>query len=372
MLIGVPKEIKVHEYRVGLTPESVSELVAAGCRVLVERDAGAGIDATDGDYSAAGASIAATPDELYGEAELVVKVKEPLAPERARLRAGQALFTYLHLAPDPEQARDLVASGCIAIAYETVTAPDGGLPLLAPMSAVAGRMSVQVAAHYLERPHGGRGVLMSGAEGVRPARVVILGAGVVGSNAARIAVAMGAQVSVLARAKEELERVSSACGGRVAVALSTPESIAGQVHEADAVIGAALVPGARAPTLITKDMLPGMQRGAVLVDVSIDQGGCFETSRPTTLAEPVYEVSGIVHYCVANMPGAVPRTSTYALNHATLPFVKKLAGLGVVAALREDEYLRAGLNVCRGAVTQREVARAVGLPPVAPLTALAA
>jgi alanine dehydrogenase len=371
MLIGVPKEIKIHEYRVGLTPESVRELVARGHRIVVETEAGAGIGATDLDYQAAGATIAATPEEVFARAELIVKVKEPLALERARLRAGQALFTYLHLAPDAEQGRDLVNSGAIAIAYETVTSPQGGLPLLAPMSVVAGRMSIQVAAHYLERPHGGRGVLIPGATGVPPARILVLGAGVVGSNAALSAIGMGGEVTVLNRTTEPLQRLSSHAGPHLKTMISTSETIREQLCDADAVIGAALIPGALAPKLVTRTMLAGMKPGAVLVDVSIDQGGCFETSRPTTHAEPVYLIDGIVHYCVANMPGAVPRTSTYALNYATLPFVKELADRGVEQALRLNEHLRDGLNVYRGAVTRREVADALGYPYTEPLHALA-
>ena len=372
MLIGVPKEIKVHEYRVGLTPESARMLAARGHRVLVETQAGAGIGADDGDYRAAGAAIAANAAEVFAQAELIVKVKEPLAPERARLRPGQAIFTYLHLAPDAEQARDLVKSGAIAIAYETVTAPQGGLPLLAPMSAVAGRMAVQVAAHYLERPQGGRGVLMSGAAGVQPAQVLVLGAGVVGANAVKVAMGMGAEVAVLNRSPGPLRRLVIEQGSRLKTIVSTPESVAAELRRADAVIGAALVPGALAPRLVTRGMLADMKPGAVLVDVSIDQGGCFETSRPTTHAEPVYTVDGIIHYCVANMPGAVPRTSAYALNYATFPCVAELAGRGVAQALVNDEHLRNGLNVCRGSVTNREVARAVGCEYVEPLRALGA
>ncbi len=372
MLIGVPKEIKVHEYRVGLTPESVRVLVERGHRALVERDAGTGIGAEDVDYLAAGAAIAVASEDVFGEADLVVKVKEPLAPERARLRHGQALFTYLHLAPDPDQARDLVQSGAIAIAYETVTAPGGGLPLLAPMSAVAGRMSVHVAAHYLERPHGGRGVLVSGADGVEPARLLVLGAGVVGANAVRVAVGMGAEVMVLNRSDGALQRLRAAYGARIRTLLATPETIAAQLARADAVIGAALVPGALAPKLVTRNMLTGMQQGAVIVDVSIDQGGCFETSRATTHADPTYVVDGVTHYCVANMPGAVPRTSTYALNAATLPFVIELADRGIVQALTANEHLRNGLNVYRGEMTRREIALALGYRYMEPLRALSA
>jgi len=361
MRIGVPKETKVHEYRVGLTPESVRRLAALGHRAIVEMSAGAGIGATDADYAAAGAEIAATAADVFARAELVVKVKEPLAPERAMLRPGQALFTYLHLAPDAPQARELLASGAIAIAYETVTSAQGGLPLLAPMSEVAGRMSIQVAAHHLEKPHGGRGLLLSGATGVPPARVLILGAGVVGTGAAEIAVAMGAEVTVIDPSAEARERLASRLGPRLKTLASSPEAVAEQLASADAVIGAALVPGALAPKLITRPMLAHMQPGTVIVDVAIDQGGCFETSRPTTHADPVFTVDGIVHYCVANMPGAVPRTSTYALNYATYPFVEELAQRGVVAALRANRHLLNGLSVCRGRITQPEVAQALGL-----------
>jgi alanine dehydrogenase len=360
MWIGVPKEIKVHEYRVGLTPESVRRLVALGHQAIVERDAGAGIGASDADYAAAGAEIAATAAEVFARAELVVKVKEPLAPERAVLRPGQALFTYLHLAPDAPQAKELLASGAIGIAYETVTSAQGGLPLLAPMSEVAGRMSIQVAAHHLEKPHGGRGLLLSGATGVPPARVLVLGAGVVGSNAAEIAIAMGAEVTVLNPTAEPLQRLASRLGPRLHPLLSNPQAIFEQLASADAVIGAALVPGALAPKLVTRAMLGRMQPGAVLVDVAIDQGGCFETSHPTTHSDPVFTVDGIVHYCVANMPGAVPRTSTYALNHATYPFVEELAQRGVVEALRANRHLLNGLNVYRGRITRPEVAAALG------------
>jgi len=297
-------------------------------------------------------------------------VKEPLAPERAWLRAGQALFTYLHLAADAEQTRDLVKSGVIAIAYETVTSPAGTLPLLAPMSEVAGRMAVQVAAHFLERAHGGRGILLAGATGVPPGRILILGAGVVGSNAARIALALGAEVTVLSRSAGPFERLRAELGPRLKTGIATPEAIVQALAAADAVIATAMVPGGLAPKLVTRAMLAGMQQGAVVVDVSIDQGGCFETSRPTTHADPVFTVDGILHYCVANMPGAVPRTSAYALNHATLPFVQELAGRGVARALAENEHLRNGLNICRGAVTRREVAEARGYPYTEPLRAL--
>jgi len=362
MLIGVPKEIKAEEYRVGLTPESVRQLSAAGHTVLVQSEAGDGIGAADAAYRAVGATIAASAAEIFGTVQLIVKVKEPLAIERAMLRRGQALFTYLHLAPDAEQVRELVASGAIAIAYETVSAAGGALPLLAPMSEVAGRMAVQVAAHHLERPHGGRGLLLSGATGVPAARVVVLGAGIVGTNAATLAARMGAQVHVLNRSDAPLRRLAAVLGDRVRVSLATPKEISAALREADAVIGAALVAGALAPKLVTRAMLASMQRGSLLIDVSIDQGGCFETSRPTTHAAPVYTLEGIVHYCVANMPGAVPRTSTYALNRATLPFVLMLANAGIDDALRADPHLRDGLNVYRGAVTRPEVAQALGYP----------
>ena len=361
MLVGVPKEIKSHEYRVGLTPQSVRELAARGHLVLVERDAGAGIGASDAEYRTAHAVVVDTADEIFSRAELIVKVKEPQQEERRKLRPGVVLFTYLHLAPDPEQAKDLVASGAVAIAYETVTSEKGGLPLLAPMSEVAGRMSVQVAAHFLEKPHGGRGVLMSGATGIAPASVVILGAGVVGSNAAMVAVGMGAAVTVLSPSPEPLRRLEFQLGSRMRTMICSPAAVEEAARNADAVIGAALVPGALAPKIITREMLRTMRAGAVLVDVSIDQGGCFETSHATTHAEPTFIVDGIVHYCVANMPGAVPRTSTYALNTATLPFVLALADLGWKAALQRDRHLRNGLNVCRGRVTSRGVADALGI-----------
>lgn len=371
MRVGVPREIKIHEYRVGLTPQSVRELAVRGHSVLVERDAGAGIGAANEEYRAAGAAVVDTADEVFAQAELVVKVKEPQAVERRRLRPGQVLFTYLHLAPDLAQASDLVASGAIAIAYETVTSERGGLPLLAPMSQVAGRMSVQVAARFLEKPQGGRGVLMSGVPGVAPASVVILGAGVVGSNAALVAAGMGAQVTVLNHTLDQLRQLESQHGSRVRTVLSSRAAVEEAVRSADAVIGAALVPGGLAPRLVSRGMLATMRPGAVLVDVSIDQGGCFETSRPTTHADPVFVVDGIVHYCVANMPGAVPRTSTYALNHATLPFVIALADQGWKAALERDPHLRDGLNVCRGRVTNREVADALGLAWSDPIAAIA-
>ena len=371
MRVGVPKEIKIHEYRVGLTPQSVRELAARGHSVLVERDAGAGIGASDEEYRAAGAAVVDTADDVFAQADLIVKVKEPQAAERRKLRPGQVLFTYLHLAPDPAQASELVASGAVAIAYETVTSEGGGLPLLAPMSEVAGRMSVQVAARFLEKPQGGRGVLMSGVPGVAPASVVILGAGVVGSNAALVAAGMGAQVTVLNHTVDQLRQLESRHGSRVRTLLSSRAAVEEVVRSADAVIGAALVPGALAPKLVSREMLATMRSGAVLVDVSIDQGGCFETSRPTTHADPVFVVDGIVHYCVANIPGAVPRTSTYALNSATLPFVIALADHGWRAALEREPHLRNGLNICRGRINNPEVADALGRRWRDPIEAIA-
>ncbi len=361
MIIGVPKETKVHEYRVGLTPASVRELVRHGHDVRVESGAGAAIDFSDADYRSAGAKIAAGAAEIFAAADLVVKVKEPLPAERARLRENQVLFTYLHLAPDPLQARDLLASRAVCIAYETVTSSAGALPLLAPMSEVAGRMSIQAGASALEKSHGGRGVLLAGVPGVAPARVVILGGGVVGLNAAQMAVGLGADVTVIDQSIDVLRRIDARFGGSVKTLYSTQATIEAEALEADLVIGAVLVPGAAAPKLIERALLPRMKRGAVLVDVAIDQGGCFETSRPTTHDQPTYEVDGIVHYCVANMPGAVARTSTLALNNATLPFVLALADKGWKRALREDAHFRNGLNIVAGKVTHRAVAEALGL-----------
>ena len=356
MLIGIPKEIKNHEYRVGLTPSSVRELTAAGHSVIVERNAGAGIGATDTEYELAGAGIVQGADEVFALADMIVKVKEPQAGERAQLRPGQLLFTYLHLAPDPQQCKELIASGAICIAYETVTQAGGGLPLLAPMSEVAGRMSIQAAAHSLERAHGGRGVLLGGVPGVPPAKVVILGAGVVGSNAAQMAVGTGAQVVVIDRSIDALRRMDRLLGARVTTVMSNSDNIEEQVLSADAVIGGVLIPGAAAPKLVSRDLLRRMKPGSVVVDVAIDQGGCFETSRPTTHADPTYVVDDVVHYCVANMPGGVSRTSTYALNNATLPFVLALANKGWRQALLDDPHLRNGLNVASGKVTCLEVA----------------
>jgi len=364
MLVGVPKEIKSQEYRVGLTPESVHEVVAHGHRVTVESGAGGGIGAGDEDYRSAGATVATAAAEIYAAADLIVKVKEPQAAERRMLRPGQVLFTYLHLAPDAEQTRDLIAGGAIAIAYETVTDAHGGLPLLTPMSQVAGRLAVQAGGSCLERVHGGRGVLLGGVPGVAPARVVVLGGGIVGANAAQIAVGVGADVVVLDRNVEVLERLSQRFGAAITTLYASRAAVQRAVIGADLVIGAVLVKGARAPHLVTRDMVRRMQPGAVLVDVAIDQGGCAETSRPTTHAEPTYIVDGVVHYCVANMPGAVPRTSTYALNNVTLPYVLALADKGWRRALAEDAHLREGLNVAAGQVTCAAVAEAHGLPLV--------
>jgi alanine dehydrogenase len=360
MRIGVPKEIKNHEYRVGLTPASVREIVGHGHEVNVQASAGAGIGATDADYLAAGARVLPSAKEVFASAEMIVKVKEPQAVERKRLRKGQVLFTYLHLAPDPRQAKDLVASGVTAVAYETITAPGGGLPLLAPMSEVAGRMAVQAGAHCLEKAAGGMGILLGGVPGVPPAKIVILGGGVVGYNAARIAVGSGAHVVILDRSINVLRRMDDIFGASVVTVFSNRENIEKHVLSADLVIGAVLVAGAAAPRLVTREMVKRMKPGSVLVDVAIDQGGCFETSRPTTHAEPTYVVDGVVHYCVANMPGGVPRTSTYALNNATLPYVLELAGKGWKAAMKGNPHLLAGLNVHEGKVTCREVAEALG------------
>jgi alanine dehydrogenase len=370
MLVGVPREIKNHEYRVGLVPASVRELTARGHRVIVERGAGAAIGLADGDYVAAGAELVGGPGEVFARSELIVKVKEPQPAECRQLREGQVLFTYLHLAPDPAQAALLLESGVTAIAYETVTDKAGGLPLLAPMSEVAGRMAVQAGAACLEKSRGGSGVLLAGVPGVAPGKVAVLGAGVVGYNAALMAAALGAEVTVLARSLERLRFIDNQFRGRVRTLHSTAEAVEASVAAADLTIGAVLVPGAATPHLVRREQLQLLRPGSVLVDVSIDQGGCFATSRPTTHAEPTFVVDGIVHYCVANMPGAVPRTSTFALNNATLPFVVALADKGVRRALAEDAHFRAGLNVDRGRITCRPVADALGLPWVDPQGAL--
>jgi alanine dehydrogenase len=372
MLIGVPKEVKVHEYRVGLTPGSVKELVAHGHAVLIERDAGAAIGFFDAAYVAAGARIAADAPEVFGEAELIVKVKEPQPQEWARLRAGQVLFTYLHLAPDPAQTKGLLESGASAVAYETVTEAEGGLPLLRPMSEVAGRMAPQVGARCLEKEAGGAGILLGGVPGVAAAKVAVIGGGVVGANATRIAHGMRAQVTVLDRAARVLSALDIEFGGAVETRFATREAIEEAVADSDLVIGAVLVPGAAAPKLVTRAMVAAMRPGSVMVDVAIDQGGCFETSRPTTHADPTYVEEGVVHYCVTNMPGAVARTSAVALNNATLPFTLQLAGKGLARAIAENPHLAAGLNVHAGRVTYAAVAEALGLDHVPPLRAVAA
>jgi alanine dehydrogenase len=361
MRVGVPKEIKVHEYRVGLTPPSVAELTARGHSVVVETGAGGGIDFTDTDYTAAGATIAATPQAVFASADMIVKVKEPQLHECAWLRPGQTLFTYLHLAADKPQAQALMASGATCIAYETVTDRHGGLPLLRPMSEVAGRMAVQVGAHYLEKEQGGRGILLGGVPGVAPGRVAILGGGVSGVNAAQMAVGMRADVTIYDISTARLAEIDEMFEGRVKTAFSSRAAIAAAIARAHVVIGAVLIPGAAAPKLVNRDMLKLMKRGSVLVDIAIDQGGCFETSRATTHADPVYVIDGIIHYCVANMPGAVARTSTFALNNATLPFVLRLADYGAVAAMAADPHLAEGLNVSGGEIRHGAVAEALDL-----------
>lgn len=362
MRIGVPREIKDNEFRVALTPSSVAELTRAGHVVMVEQGAGLGAGLDDGEYIAAGATLCFGPDPLFAAAELIVKVKEPLAPERAKLRPGQVLFTYLHLAADARLTRELMSSGAHCIAYETVTAPDGGLPLLAPMSEIAGRLAPQVGAHFLEKHAGGRGVLLAGAPGVPAAEVFVLGAGSVGSQAAAIAAGMGANVVVADRNVDALRRLETKLGGSVRTVFSTPAAVAEVIKRADLVIGAVLKPGAPAPKVVTFDMLKTMKPGAVIVDVAIDQGGCCETSRPTSHSDPVYVVEGVLHYCVPNMPGATPRTSTFALGNATLPFVIAIAGKGWRQALDEDPHLRAGLEISAGQLLSSAVARAHGLP----------
>jgi alanine dehydrogenase len=364
MRIGVPKEIKIHEYRVGLVPSSVLELVHHGHEVLVQTGAGLGAGLTDADYVAAGAKMVDSADQIFAEADMVVKVKEPQAEERKKLRPGQILFTYLHLAPDAPQTRDLIDSGAICIAYETVTAPNGSLPLLTPMSEVAGRLAPQVGAHALEKAQGGRGVLLGGVPGVPAAEVVILGGGVSGTHAATIAVGMGAQVTVVDRSADALKRLAAQFGTSISTVFSTRSAIEELVRRADLLIGTVLVPGAAAPKLVTKEMVRTMKQGAVIVDVAIDQGGCVETSHATTHADPTYVVDGVVHYCVANMPGAVARTSTFALNSVTLPFTLALANHGWKKALAQDVHLRNGLNVSEGQVTCEPVAQAHNLPYV--------
>lgn len=369
MLVGVPKEIKNHEYRIGLTPSGVRELVLHGHQVLVQRGGGQSIGLTDADYERAGARIAEDAASVFAQAEMIVKVKEPQPEECAMLRPGQVLFTYLHLAPDPQQAAALQRSGCTAIAYETVTDGHGGLPLLAPMSEVAGRMAIQAGAHALEKAQGGSGVLLGGVPGVKPAQVLVIGGGVVGINAARMAMGLHARVTVLDRSLERLKYLDELYGQQLTTLYSTRDAIEQCLPHTDLVIGAVLIPGASAPKLVSRDQLALLRPGSVLVDVAIDQGGCFETSHPTTHQQPTYEVDGIVHYCVANMPGGVARTSTFALTNATLPFVLLLAERGL-QALRDDQDLRNGLNVHAGKLTHRAVAQALGQEFVRPLDAL--
>jgi alanine dehydrogenase len=370
MLIGCPKEIKPQEFRVGMTPAAAMEATRAGHCVIVETQAGAGAGFTDDAYRAAGAEIVDTAEEVFARAELIVKVKEPQAVERKRLREGQVLFTYLHLAPDPEQTRDLIDSGCTAIAYETVTDRSGGLPLLAPMSEVAGRLAPQMGAWTLQKANGGRGVLMGGVPGVAPAKVVVIGGGVVGTHAARVAAGMGADVTVLDRSLPRLRYLDDVFGRAFGNGFASAEKTARHVAEADMVIGAVLIPGAAAPKLVSRAQLSERNPAAAVVDVAIDQGGCFETSRPTTHQDPIYEVDGIMHYCVANMPGAVARTSTQALGNATLPFLMALAAKGWRLACSEDEHLLAGLNVHAGKLTYEAVGKALGLPVINPREAL--
>jgi len=364
MRIGVPKEVKNNEYRVGLTPASVRELVAHGHQVLVQREAGSAIGLDDALYQAAGAELADTAQVVFERADMIVKVKEPQPVECAMLRPGQILYTYLHLAPDPEQTAGLIKSGAVCIAYETITGAGGGLPLLAPMSEVAGRMAIQAGATYLEKEHGGRGLLIGGVPGVAPAHVVIIGAGVVGTNALQMAVGLGARVTVLDKSVDRLRQLDLVFGNRISTVYSTAASIEEAVLDADLVVGGVLVPGAAAPKLVTRSHVSRMKKGAVMVDVAIDQGGCFETSHATTHTNPTYLVNGVVHYCVANMPGAVARTSTFALNNATIGHALVLADKGWKAALRDNEHLRSGLNICQGQVTYEAVAHALGLPYV--------
>jgi alanine dehydrogenase len=370
MKIGCPKEIKPQEFRVGMTPDAAREAVAHGHKVMVETGAGVGAGFTDADYKAAGAQIVDTADEVFEKADMIVKVKEPQAVERKRLREGQVLFTYLHLAPDPEQTKDLLQSGATCIAYETVTDARGGLPLLAPMSEVAGRLAPQVGAWTLQKANGGRGVLLGGVPGVAPANVVIIGGGVVGTAAARVAVGMGARVTVLDRSVPRLSYLDDIFHGKLVTQYSSAGALAELARTADMVIGAVLIPGAAAPKLISKAQLKDMKPGAVLVDVAIDQGGCFETSRATTHQDPIYEVDGILHYCVANMPGAVARTSTQALGNATLPFMLALANKGWKKACAEDKHLLNGLNVHAGKLTYEAVGVALGMPSISGAEAL--
>ena len=372
MLIGIPKEIKNHEYRIGMTPAGVRELVANGHEVIVQRDGGIAIGLTNEQYEAAGAKLIDTPEEIFATADMIIKVKEPQPNECKMLRSGQLLFTYLHLAPDPEQTKLLIESDCVAVAYETVTDAQRGLPLLAPMSEVAGRMAIQAGAHALEKAQGGLGVLLGGVPGVSPAKVTVIGGGVVGINAARMAIGLGADVTILDRSLPRLKELDALYGPQLKTLYSSADSVEQEVTQADLVIGAVLIPGASAPKLVSREMLKKMKNGSVLVDVAIDQGGCFETSRATTHEEPTYEVEGVVHYCVANMPGGVARTSTFALTNATLPYVLTLADKGPLRALPANAHLLNGLNVHRGVVTCEAVASALGYSYVGALDALTA
>jgi alanine dehydrogenase len=360
MLIGVPKEIKNHEYRIGLTPAGARELISHGHKVMVQRDGGKSIGLTNEMYQKAGAEIVDTPEEIFQRADMIIKVKEPQPGECKMLRAGQVLYTYLHLAPDPEQTKALVASGCTAIAYETVTDRAGGLPLLAPMSEVAGRMSIQAGAHALEKAQGGSGVLLGGVPGVKPAEVLVIGGGVVGINAARMAMGMNAHVTILDRSLNRLKYLDELYGDRLTTIYSTHDAIEERLPDTDLVIGAVLIPGAAAPKLVSRAQLSLMRPGSVLVDVAIDQGGCFETSKATTHQNPTYEVDGVIHYCVANMPGGVARTSTFALTNATLPFALQLANKGARQAMLDDPHLLNGLNVHAGHITYEAVAKDLG------------
>lgn len=360
MLVGVPKEIKNHEYRVGLTPASVRELTSRGHQVIVQKNAGTAIGLSDEQYAAAGASLVDTAKEIFDRAQMIVKVKEPQPQECAMLREGQILYTYLHLAPDPQQTAALVKSGATCIAYETITGPGGGLPLLAPMSEVAGRMSIQAGAAHLEKSKGGMGLLLGGVPGVEAGHVVIIGAGVVGTNALQMAVGIGARVTVLDKNVDRLRQLDLVFGNRISTLYSNAHTVEESVLSADLVVGGVLVPGAAAPKLVTRDMISRMKQGAVVVDVAIDQGGCFETSHATTHAEPTYLVDGVVHYCVANMPGAVARTSTFALNNATIGHAVALADKGWRQALKDNPHLKNGLNVCQGKVTYEAVAHDLG------------
>ena len=369
MRVGCPKEIKNHEYRVGLTPAAVREYAAHGHEVWVETKAGSGIGADDAAYAAAGAKIVATAKDIFEKCDMVVKVKEPQPSEWAQLRDGQILYTYLHLAPDPEQTKGLLASGVTGVAYETVTDDRGGLPLLAPMSEVAGRLSIQAGATALQKANGGLGILLGGVPGVLPGKVVIIGGGVVGLHAARMAAGIGADVTILDRSLPRLRQLDDLFGGRIHTRYSSIQALEEEVFAADLVIGAVLIPGAAAPKLVTREMLTGMKKGSVIVDVAIDQGGCFETSHATTHSEPTYEVEGVVHYCVANMPGAVPVTSAHALNNATLQYGLALADRGL-RAIAEDRHLRNGLNVHKGRVTSKPVAEALGYEVSAPESVL--